>query len=73
MGHYDEAYEFDAIKEWKEKSGTHKIGDLPKIKECRNPEHEPAKMRLYEPGIYEHICPGCGSKQNFIINNKPTL
>lgn len=56
---------------------TRKIADLPgagwskkrKPPEppCRRPEHEPPMHMVYEPGIYEHECPGCGSKTMFTV------
>ncbi len=46
--------------------GTRKIADLKPI--CRHPEHDPAKMKAWEPGVYEHVCPGCGAIQHFTIS-----
>lgn len=65
---------------------TKKIRDLPqcegwsstrKIKDfqdpCLHPEHNPPSHMVYSPGIYEHICPGCGKRMEFtvpiILNN----
>ncbi len=45
--------------------GTRKIAELPEV--CRNPEHNPATMRVYTPGVYEHTCPGCGAVQHFTV------
>ena len=47
-------------------SGTRRIGDLP-VK-CTHPLHDPATFRVYEPGVYEHVCPGCFSKMIFTID-----
>jgi hypothetical protein len=56
--------------------GTRKIGDIsdePNIWKntpkdiCYHPEHNPPSMRVYFPGIYEHICPGCGHRFVFTI------
>jgi len=48
--------------------------DEPKLnkEQCHNPEHDPPKMMVFEPGSYEHECPGCKMKQYFRIN-KGTL
>lgn len=46
---------------------TKKIADFPIGKKCLHPEHEPPTMRLFEPGIYEHICPKCGQKKTFTV------
>jgi hypothetical protein len=50
------------------RGGTRKIADLPLKDICRHPGHEPANMRVYRPGIYEHVCPGCGSKMHFTVH-----
>jgi len=34
---------------------------------CSNPEHEPPHHMVYEPGTYEHVCPGCGKKTVFEV------
>lgn len=60
---------------------TKKIADLPKytsewhgIKErCRDREHNPPSMVVYEPGVYEHTCSSCGNKQTFVVAEGPTL
>ena len=52
------------------KSGTRKIADI--LNPCTHPEHNPPSMRVYESGIYEHVCPGCGARQVFTVAN-PTL
>lgn len=54
------------------RGGTRKIADY-NIKICRHSEHNPPMHRVYEPGVYEHECPGCGTIQNFTITSKPTL
>ena len=36
-------------------------------KPCFDPEHNPPKHCVFEPGIYEHVCPGCGKKTVFTI------
>lgn len=45
--------------------GTRKIADAPEA--CFHPEHMPPTHRLFEPGEYEHVCPGCGFKKRFIV------
>ena len=44
---------------------TRKIKDAPKP--CLNPEHNPPSHMVYQPGTYEHICPGCGKKIIFTV------
>lgn len=44
-----------------------KIADLPKPP-CRHPEHNPPSMIVLEPGVYEHICPACGNRIEFVVN-----
>lgn len=34
---------------------------------CASPDHEPAKHRVYEPGLYEHKCSGCGKITYFRV------
>ena len=51
---------------------TRKIADLKRKDTCRDPEHEPPKMMVFEEGIWEHICPSCGKRQTFRVEN-PTL
>lgn len=46
---------------------TRKIADL--VEPCTSPEHNPPTMRLYENGVYEHICPRCGAKQIFGVRH----
>jgi hypothetical protein len=42
--------------------------DLPKINQCRHPEHEPPKhLHIPQGKGYHHVCPGCGAKMNIII------
>lgn len=50
-------------------TGTRKIGELPNKRErlCCHPEHLPPMFRVFEPGIYEHICPGCGKVCRFTV------
>jgi hypothetical protein len=45
---------------------TRKIADLPKI--CRHPEHNPPTHMVYEPGIWEHVCPACKTVQTFTVS-----
>lgn len=46
---------------------TRKIADSPLTKMCRHPEHNPPGMQVFEPGTYEHTCPGCGHKMVFTV------
>lgn len=52
---------------------TKKVGEITEKKECRDSEHKPPTMVVYEPGIYEHTCPSCGEITNFTVAKKPTL
>lgn len=45
-----------------------KIADLPLPHRCQHPEHDPPKMIVLKPGVYEHICPGCGAKKIVTVN-----
>lgn len=60
---------------------TKKIGDVPEGFEssfpsaprpCRDSEHNPPSMRVFEPGVYEHTCPRCKAMQIFTVQ-KPML
>lgn len=46
-------------------SGTKMIGDVPRP--CAHPSHNPPGHMVYEPGVYEHTCPGCGKKTVFAV------
>lgn len=51
-----------------------KIRDLPEQQRpCFHPEHNPPGMIVLEPGIYEHTCPGCGKRVEFIVGHGPSL
>lgn len=45
---------------------TRKIADLPKY--CRHPNHNPPSHQVFEDGIWEHICPGCGDVTTFTVS-----
>ena len=49
---------------------TKKIADLPDSKNCMSEDHKPPMHQYFEPGIYEHTCPKCGKKTQFIVGNK---
>lgn len=34
---------------------------------CQDPGHDPPKMRVFEPGSYEHECPRCKNIQFFFV------
>ncbi len=40
---------------------------------CNNHEHNPPSMMVFEPGTYEHECPGCGAKQVFVVRQNYTF
>lgn len=46
---------------------TRKISDLPEM--CRHPEHNPPTHMVYEPGVWEHICPSCGNRIVFTVSS----
>lgn len=46
---------------------TRKIRDLDPQEVCRHPEHNPPKHMLFEDGIYEHECPECHRKVEFVV------
>lgn len=52
---------------------TKKISDLMFVEVCRNREHSPPSMMVYQPGVYEHTCPGCGHVTKFRVDRKYTL
>jgi len=50
---------------------TRKIADMPLPDQwrrvCTHPEHNPPSMMVYQPGVYEHTCPGCGRRVTFTV------
>lgn len=34
---------------------------------CRHPDHDPAKLAVWQPGIYQHDCPGCKRSHVFRV------
>lgn len=54
-------------------SGTRKIRDLPGPHyPCAHPEHNPPGMIVLSPGVYEHVCPSCGHRVEFVVPHPPT-
>lgn len=49
-----------------------KIRDLPDWRPCRSPEHNPPSMIVLPPGVYEHVCPSCGKRAEFVVPHPPT-
>ena len=47
---------------------TRKIRDLEPKEICRDPEHTPPQFMVYEDGVWEHICPSCGKRTEFVVN-----
>jgi len=43
--------------------------DEPEAPFCRDAEHDPPPMQVFEPGLYEHECPKCHKKQFFRISS----
>ncbi len=39
---------------------------------CCSPDHNPPGFQVFEPGLYEHVCSGCGAKYLFRVE-KPEL
>lgn len=64
-------YNYDDFHINKFEGGTKKIGEIGDTL-CRHPEHSPPSMQVFEPGIYEHTCPGCGAKTIFNVT-RPIL
>lgn len=52
---------------------TKKIADLPNKRGYQDPEHKPPMYQVFEPGIYEHICPSCGKVTRFTVDHPPEL
>lgn len=55
------------------RGGTRKIRDLPKAHFCRHPSHNPPGHMVFQPGVYEHVCPGCGHTQIFTVGYGPMM
>lgn len=49
---------------------TRKIADLPAP--CLDSEHNPPTHIALERGVYEHVCPACGEKRQFVVET-PTM
>lgn len=49
-----------------------KIAELPEKNVCRDREHHPPSMQVFESGIWEHECPTCGYVTKFRVD-RPTL
>ena len=49
-----------------EKRSLKKIADVPKV--CMSPEHNPPAHVVLEPGVYEHTCPDCGERVEFVVS-----
>ncbi len=47
---------------------TKKIADLPRERTCTSSDHNPPSMRVFEPGVYEHVCSACGKVTRFTVN-----
>lgn len=58
-------------------SATKKIGPPPRLirdiwepierRVCHDPEHEPPRHQVFEPGMYRHKCPSCGRVIEFVV------
>lgn len=46
---------------------TKKIAEPPAAATCRHPDHDPPKLIVLEPGLYEHTCPACGRQRTFRV------
>lgn len=46
--------------------GTRKIADLP-VWPCSHPGHKPPQHQVFQPGVYEHVCPACGLRTTFTV------
>lgn len=51
---------------------TRKVGevDWSKFRPCSNPDHDVPSMMVFQPGVYEHECPGCKNIIRFTV--RPT-
>jgi len=38
-----------------------------RFRPCQHPEHNPPSMMVYQPGEYEHECPGCSYITSFSV------
>lgn len=47
------------------KGGLRKIRDIKPP--CRHPQHNPPGYIVLSPGVYEHVCPGCGKSITFTV------
>ncbi len=60
---------------------TRKIADLPPLRgapipgdgPCLDPQHDVPTHQVFEPGIYEHTCPGCGRSFQFTVDTTSWL
>lgn len=55
---------------------TRRIGDVSQENPselCRDLEHLPPDGMCFEPGVWEHICPGCGTRTVFVVNRNVFL
>lgn len=34
---------------------------------CFHREHEVPSMQVFSPGLWEHVCPGCGHRREFRV------
>jgi len=34
---------------------------------CRDPDHDPPRNMVFEPGVWRHVCPSCGHEQTFTV------
>lgn len=51
-----------------------KIRDLdPSETPCRHPEHQLPNMMCFQPGVYEHECPGCRRTFQFTVRSRHSL
>ncbi len=46
---------------------------VPLGKVCHDSDHYPSRMRVFEPGLYEHVCPTCKKKTYFVIRKTEFL
>ena len=50
---------------------TRKIRDIDpcdkRFNRCRHPSHDVPNMMVFQPGEYEHECPGCGNIIRFTV------
>jgi len=48
-------------------SPTRKIANMDAKRVCLHQDHNPPSHQVFQPGVYEHTCSGCGNKIVFTV------